>query len=381
MYRIVTSCLVLNGSHSGYRRIIRNLILHLERVPAQEIEVHMLFQEAGWRSLGIDEASLKRVRIVLLGSFRSKWVRGVVEQLYVPGYALAVGADGIFMPATFGALVSPVPVFTFVHTTTSFRVQRSLRGRSFLQQVAHNLLIRATAVTSERLGFTSKITLGELVEFLGVQVQGMVLGNGLMYGVSNDSVSEIDPRIKDGAYILSVSQLYRLKNFEAVMLAFARAKQQGIIPKEFQLVVVGTIQERQYYNELRDLASNIGGVIFLHGIPDAELSALYAHASMYIFMSRFEGFSLTPAEALMSGTKCIISDIPTHREVYGELCPLAPLDDVEALVRAIEAQIAATDGVSAGTVQRVRELFSFDSFFSRWSSGIESLSAPIRRVF
>jgi glycosyltransferase involved in cell wall biosynthesis len=38
----------------------------------------------------------------------------------------------------------------------------------------------------------------------------------------------------------------------------------------------------------------------------------------YVFPSLKEGFSLTPMEAQYFGRACIISDIPVHREVYGD---------------------------------------------------------------
>jgi glycosyltransferase involved in cell wall biosynthesis len=38
----------------------------------------------------------------------------------------------------------------------------------------------------------------------------------------------------------------------------------------------------------------------------------------YVFPSLKEGFSLTPLEAQAVELPCVISDIPCHREVYGD---------------------------------------------------------------
>jgi glycosyltransferase involved in cell wall biosynthesis len=51
--------------------------------------------------------------------------------------------------------------------------------------------------------------------------------------------------------------------------------------------------------------------------------------------SRFEGFGLTPIEAVASGVPVVASDIPPHREFVGTAARLVPPDDVRALAAAI----------------------------------------------
>ncbi|GIW69601.1 MAG: hypothetical protein KatS3mg101_0348 [Patescibacteria group bacterium] len=52
-------------------------------------------------------------------------------------------------------------------------------------------------------------------------------------------------------------------------------------------------------------------------VSDEETVALRREASAYVFPSLKEGFSLTPLEAQYYGLPCAISDIPCHKEVYG----------------------------------------------------------------
>ena len=53
-------------------------------------------------------------------------------------------------------------------------------------------------------------------------------------------------------------------------------------------------------------------------VDDATLRWLYEHAALYISPSLFEGFSMTPFESLLCDCPILLSDIPVHREVYGE---------------------------------------------------------------
>ena len=52
-------------------------------------------------------------------------------------------------------------------------------------------------------------------------------------------------------------------------------------------------------------------------INDSEVAAFMAGADLYVFPSLKEGFSLTPLEAIKMGAVCLVSDILTHREIYG----------------------------------------------------------------
>ena len=55
--------------------------------------------------------------------------------------------------------------------------------------------------------------------------------------------------------------------------------------------------------------------------------------------SRFEDASLTPVEAVASGTPVVASGIPPHREFVGVAARLFPLDDDDALVASVTAAL------------------------------------------
>ena len=65
---------------------------------------------------------------------------------------------------------------------------------------------------------------------------------------------------------------------------------------------------------------------------------------MAVCPSRFEGFGLTPIEAVASGVRVVASDIPPHREFVGRAARLVPADDPAALTAAI---VQALDGPPA----------------------------------
>ncbi|MEZ5285272.1 MAG: glycosyltransferase [Vicinamibacterales bacterium] len=53
-------------------------------------------------------------------------------------------------------------------------------------------------------------------------------------------------------------------------------------------------------------------------VDEATLHDLYARATVFAFLSEYEGFGLTPLEALAAGVAPIVLDTPVAREIYGE---------------------------------------------------------------
>lgn len=366
------SALVLNGSRSGYRRIIKNLLLYYANHP-EALELVVLFQRSGFESLEVDLDALsnKNIKIIIVENFNSKWLRGLAEQVLVPYYALIHRVDWIFMPATFGIAIPIKPVLTFIHTNTNFKLDVKFRGRSKLQQIAHSFLVRLTSITSKRLIFTSDQTYQEYCAHRNKKFPHLIAGNGLL---ANDiSLPYTLPQpLNPKQYFLSVSQIYRLKNFDTLIKAFIKLKSINYLPSEIALLIVGTIQERDYYEELLLLSSGRKDIIFMHDVSDNTLSSLYKNAKGYCFFSYFEGYSLTPAEALLSGINIAISNIPTHNEIYENLPIYADPSDIDSVANSIfSLNSCHLLNIQSDEYERIKEKFSFESFVKRFETFLQ----------
>jgi len=110
--------------------------------------------------------------------------------------------------------------------------------------------------------------------------------------------------------IITLSRLQPSKGVQDVIEAFARAGLEG-----WTLDIVG---DGPYMAELRGLAENLGvqGSVVFHGwlrSKSAKLLGLLGEADIFVSASRFESFGLSVAEALASGARPLLSDIPAHR--------------------------------------------------------------------
>jgi glycosyltransferase involved in cell wall biosynthesis len=80
---------------------------------------------------------------------------------------------------------------------------------------------------------------------------------------------------------------------------------------------------------------------------DEEIQNLHAHARVFVFPTRIEGFGIPPLEALSFGVPVVGSDIPVVREVCGNAIRYANPDDPADFARRIREALAEPHGEEA----------------------------------
>ena len=124
----------------------------------------------------------------------------------------------------------------------------------------------------------------------------------------DDSIFEKYPRLKHKDYYFTVGTLASHKNHKWI-------KDAAQDNKESIFVICGGIAPGLWKEGGGDSGDNL---IFTGRLNDGAMKALMRHAKAFLFPSFYEGFGMPPLEAMSVGTDCIISDIPVHREIYGD---------------------------------------------------------------
>jgi glycosyltransferase involved in cell wall biosynthesis len=108
-------------------------------------------------------------------------------------------------------------------------------------------------------------------------------------------------------YVLFVGNVKPHKNIAALYQAFSGLPNLG-------LVIVGKRNELK--NPSQILESKM--VQFLENVPDEDLPGIYSLAEALVLPSFYEGFGLTPLEAMSCGCPTIVSNAASLPEVCGE---------------------------------------------------------------
>jgi glycosyltransferase involved in cell wall biosynthesis len=123
--------------------------------------------------------------------------------------------------------------------------------------------------------------------------------------------------------LLTVGRLQSHKNHAATLRAAIRQS------CEVQVRLIGRGPELQ---RLQQLAKSLTVTCRIETqLDDVGVADAYRRARVVVCPSRFEGFGLTPVEAIASATPVTASDIPPHREFVGTAARLFPVDDESAL--------------------------------------------------
>jgi glycosyltransferase involved in cell wall biosynthesis len=175
--------------------------------------------------------------------------------------------------------------------------------------------------------------------------------------------------------VLFVGSLFNRRRLPDLIAAFAEAT---IGLPNARLVIVGG--DRTWPRQ--DLAS----IAALHGVqartefrryaPDRELGDLYARASVFSFLSEYEGFGMTPLEALSAGVPSVVLDTAVAREVYGDAAVFVAPGDVAGAAAAVRRLLLEPSSAAPvlAAAQAVLGRYSWDTAADRTLEHIERIA-------
>lgn len=209
----------------------------------------------------------------------------------------------------------------------------------------------------------SEHTRRDLIELFAVpEEKTSVVHLGL--ALTTDRQAALPMSLVGKPYVLYVGDRGGYKNFSTLLEAFAASP---TLRESFRLVCFGG-------GELREAELAMIGkygldqarVIQLRG-DDALLASLYRNAGVFVYPSLYEGFGISPLEAMGFGCPVICSDRASLPEVVGDAAILVDPDRPEAIRSAMESVIdpgAARSALIAKGYERARH-FSWDTCAER----------------
>jgi glycosyltransferase involved in cell wall biosynthesis len=230
----------------------------------------------------------------------------VWEQWHLPRALGRLGADVLLAGAYTAPLRAPCPVVLIVYDVSFFAHPEWFGWREGLRR---RWITRRAAHRAARVVTISAFSAGELERWLGLPRASVLLAPPGAPAASAPAAAR-DP------VVLFVGSLFTRRHIPALIAGFARAAAQ--VP-DARLVLVGDNRTvpRIDPGGLAD-AAGVGDRVDWHAyVDDATLDRLYASARVFAFLSDYEGFAMTPMEALAHGVPPVLLDTEVAREVYG----------------------------------------------------------------
>jgi len=172
-------------------------------------------------------------------------------------------------------------------------------------------------------------------------------------------------------FVLSVGTIEPRKNIKGLIQAFSKLPQS--LRKDCPLVLAGG--KGWHMEEIEQIIAPLlknGEVILLGYVAQQDIPLLYVAASVFAYVSHYEGYGMPIAEAMCSGTAVLTANVASMPEVAAGCCELA---DPQNIVQISEKlQELMEDGAKRESLQEKARLKSNDY---RW----ENSSAQLVNVF
>ncbi|HET9703240.1 MAG TPA: glycosyltransferase family 1 protein [Vicinamibacterales bacterium] len=233
------------------------------------------------------------------------------EQFTLPRALRAEQPDVLFSPGYTAPLTVPAPVVLTIHDVSFFAHREWFAFREGLRrrQLTAWSARRARVVITD-----TEFSKREIQEHIGIpQPRIRVIPLGITTGRASLQ-TRLDAR---EPLILFVGSVFERRRVDRLIASFDRVA--DAVPGA-RLEIVGENRTRQPRLDLEALkrARRHGERISLRSyVDDATLASLYERASVFAFLSEYEGFGLTPLEALAAGVPPVLLDTPVARETCG----------------------------------------------------------------
>jgi glycosyltransferase involved in cell wall biosynthesis len=249
--------------------------------------------------------------------------------------------DVFFAPAYTAPVRLASPLVVTIHDIS---FARHPEWFSFREGTRRRWLTRSAALGAEAILTVSQFSAQEIRDVYGVAATRVtVIPNGLT------PRRAVAPAERE-RLVLYVGSIFNRRRLPDLIAAFAETVQS--VP-DAQLVIAG-IDRTWPRQDLRTVAAAHGvasRVQLRQYVPDEELARLYGRASAFAFLSEYEGFGLTPLEALASGVPIVVLDTPAAREMYGEAAEFVARGDISGTASVLTRLLTADE---AGAAQLAR---------------------------
>ncbi len=263
------------------------------------------------------------------------------EQLTGPAAARQAGVDLFHVPYFAPPLLPRTPTIVTIHDVIPLRLppyQAGAKVKAYMQLVSRAAHRAKMIITVSQ---HAKQDIMDALKLSAERIRVTYEAAGEEYRPVTDPALLAAARARYGLgerYILYLGGLDQRKNVPQLVRAFAHLYARIGNP-ELQLLIAGNPDKQSgpLFPDPRPVAANLGmaGQITYRFIEEEDKPAIYSGASLFVFPSIYEGFGLTPLEAMSCGTPVVCSNRTSLPEVVGDAALCIDPDKVDEMVHAM----------------------------------------------
>lgn len=190
---------------------------------------------------------------------------------------------------------------------------------------------------------------------------------------SQDPSSDILQKfgITPNRYYLTIGRFDPIKNLDTLIKAFIKRGNHNL-----QLVLAGDYSNN-YGQQMLDLCKNQDNIIFVGSVLGDDKECLLKNSFANCLVSSSEGMPLSLLEAMSYAKPCIVTDIPSIREImkqeWGMWCPIQDVDTITHHMSTLESDLKKNTAISKEMQRHTIEQHSWDSIAYRYIKHINTI--------
>ena len=300
------------------------------------------------------------------------------DQVLLPRYTKKDNLDIFLSPYIKGPFLLDCPLITTIHDLMSLVLPeyRGFKDIFIKKPFYKKISSRANLIIADSQSSKNDILRELNIEKNKIKVIPIGIEKNFFKNVPNEIISKTKKRYNiNKNYLLYLGNFKPHKNVPALLQAYAKLPQK--LKEQNSLVLAGKIDE--YVKELKCLTNKLSitkFVTFTDFIHQEDIIPLYKGATIFTFISLYEGFGLPVLEAMACGVPVIASDISSLPEVAGNACILVNPKDIDNISMQFKT-LLTNDTLQKKMKQQGQErakLFDINSIGEKILKEIEALS-------
>lgn len=269
------------------------------------------------------------------------------EQLTLPGGA--AGADVLFAPGYSAPLRTGLPTVVVIHDVSFAAHPEWFRP---LERMRRNFVTPRSARRAKAVITISEFSAGEIQARLGIPRERILV---IPPGAPTRHGAPIPIDARD-PLVVFVGSIFNRRHVPDLIAAFAETAREH---PEARLLIAGANRTwpRQDLSALIAASGAAARITWLESPPSARIADALSRASAGAFLSEYEGFALTPFEALAHAVPSVMIDTPVAREVYGDAAVYVRQGDIAGTAAAL-SRLLGDPGERAAIVARAEPMWS-----------------------
>lgn len=324
--RIGIDARILGYRRAGIGKYTQRLIEHLAKMESEH--QNQFFILHSWRDSDtlVSQSNFHRQTIMTPCHHR-------FEQWFLPLEIVRLGLDLLHSPDFIPPFYRTYKSIITVHDLAFLRFPYFVTTETAHHYGQIDQAVRRT----DHIIAVSESTKADLINMLGVEERKIT--------VIHEAADPMFHPIRDEAAIQAVRKAYQLherpyifflstieprKNLSTLLRAFRQLLDDYPAMSDVVLAVAG--EKGWLFKDVFRLYDELNlqqHVQFLGRVPEEQLPALFNGATIHVHPSYYEGFGLTPLEAMACGTPTIVSNVSSLPEVVGDAGLLVSPDSVD----------------------------------------------------